>query len=178
MLAKPTLMSLAQYGTSPQRIMSRLRSPALASSRTTGRGSVGATFQLGGKFGVGRSGARRDREDELDLADVGGKVGAATHAFAALAAAYVVAGIVQIPAQHHRGDHDRAEFDGRGQRGAVGRHPAGLGAEGDSCRGSIRVGVKIDAGASPFRGGRSAGRPRVARYTRSHGCTHLGLAEV
>jgi hypothetical protein len=36
--------------------MSRLRSPALASKRTTGRGSVGATFQLGGKFGVGRSG--------------------------------------------------------------------------------------------------------------------------
>jgi hypothetical protein len=28
----------------------------LASKRTTGRGSVGATFQLGGKFGVGRSG--------------------------------------------------------------------------------------------------------------------------
>jgi hypothetical protein len=29
--AKPTLMSLAQYGTRPQRITSRLRSPALAS---------------------------------------------------------------------------------------------------------------------------------------------------
>ena len=36
--------------------MSRLRCPALASKRTTGRESVGATFQLGGKFGVGRSG--------------------------------------------------------------------------------------------------------------------------
>src|SRR5277367_2954068 len=56
MLAKPTLMSLAQYGTRPQRIMSRLRCSALASKRTTGSGSVGATFQLGGKFGVGRSG--------------------------------------------------------------------------------------------------------------------------
>ena len=36
--------------------MSRLRCQALASWRTTGRELVGATFQLGGKFGVGRSG--------------------------------------------------------------------------------------------------------------------------
>src|ERR1700738_5172783 len=49
-------MSLAQNGTSPQRITSRLRSPALGSRRTTGSGSVGATFQLGAMFGVGRSG--------------------------------------------------------------------------------------------------------------------------
>jgi hypothetical protein len=35
---------------------SRLRSPALASKRTTGRASVGATFQLGAVFGVGRCG--------------------------------------------------------------------------------------------------------------------------
>src|SRR5215472_18876188 len=56
MLAKPTLMSLAQYGTRPQRSMSRLRSLALRSCRTTGSMSVGATFQLGGKFGIGRCG--------------------------------------------------------------------------------------------------------------------------
>src|SRR4029077_15162359 len=56
MLANPTLRSLAQYGTRPHLSTSRLRSPALASYRTTGRGSVGATFQLGGKFGVGRCG--------------------------------------------------------------------------------------------------------------------------
>jgi hypothetical protein len=31
MFAKPTFMSFAQNGTSPQRITSRLRSPALAS---------------------------------------------------------------------------------------------------------------------------------------------------
>src|SRR6516162_9835650 len=36
--------------------MSTLRCPALASKRTTGRESVGATFQLGGKLGIGRSG--------------------------------------------------------------------------------------------------------------------------
>ena len=56
MLANPTLRSFAQYGTRPHRSTSRLRSPALASNRTTGSGSVGATFQLGGKFGIGRSG--------------------------------------------------------------------------------------------------------------------------
>src|SRR5712671_7341112 len=56
MLAKPTLRSLAQNGTRPHRNRSRLRSPALESYRTTGSGSVGATFQLGGKLGVGRFG--------------------------------------------------------------------------------------------------------------------------
>src|SRR5262249_52421248 len=76
MLAKPTLRSLAQNGTSPERITSRLRSRALGSKRTIGSGSVGAAFQLGGKFGVG---VRRDREDELDLADIGGQPDAATH---------------------------------------------------------------------------------------------------
>jgi hypothetical protein len=40
----------------PQRAEPRLRSPALASKRTIGSWSVGAAFQLGGKFGVGRSG--------------------------------------------------------------------------------------------------------------------------
>ena len=40
----------------PQRITSELRSPALASQRMTGTGSVGATFQLGAIFGVGRCG--------------------------------------------------------------------------------------------------------------------------
>jgi len=55
-LAKPTLRSLAQYGTRPQRNKSRLRSPAFASKRTTGSWSVGAPFQVGGKFGVGRCG--------------------------------------------------------------------------------------------------------------------------
>ena len=56
MLAKPTVMSFAQFGTRPQRITSRLRCSALGSYRTIGRGSVGATFQFAGKFGVGRSG--------------------------------------------------------------------------------------------------------------------------
>jgi hypothetical protein len=56
MLAKPTLMSLAQYGTRPQPMMSRLRSWAFAANRTIGNGSVGATFQLGAKFGAGREG--------------------------------------------------------------------------------------------------------------------------
>jgi hypothetical protein len=37
-------------------MMSRLRSPALGSNRTIGSGSVGATFQLAPKFGLGRSG--------------------------------------------------------------------------------------------------------------------------
>jgi len=31
MFAKPTLISFAQYGTRPQRVISKLRSPALAS---------------------------------------------------------------------------------------------------------------------------------------------------
>src|SRR5712671_185207 len=56
MLAKPTLRSLAQNGTRPHRSRSRLRSPALVSCRTTGSESVGATFQLGGKLGLGRCG--------------------------------------------------------------------------------------------------------------------------
>lgn len=56
MLAKPTLLSLAQNGTKPQRMTSRLRSPAFVSKRTIGSGSVGATFQLGARFGLGRSG--------------------------------------------------------------------------------------------------------------------------
>jgi hypothetical protein len=38
----------------PHRIKSKLHSPALASWRTTWRGSVNATFQLGAVFGVGR----------------------------------------------------------------------------------------------------------------------------
>ena len=56
MLAKPTLRSLAQNGTRPHRNRSRLRSPALELCRTTGSELVGATFQLGGKLGVGRCG--------------------------------------------------------------------------------------------------------------------------
>jgi hypothetical protein len=56
MFAKPTLMSFAQYGTTPERAKSRIRSPALASKRTIGSWSVGAPFQLGAKFGVGRCG--------------------------------------------------------------------------------------------------------------------------
>src|SRR5712691_9225512 len=56
MFEKPTLRSLAQNGTSPQRMTSRLRCPALASWRTMGRSSVGAAFQLAGMLGVGRSG--------------------------------------------------------------------------------------------------------------------------
>jgi hypothetical protein len=56
MSTKPTLMSFAQYGTSPQRAKFRVRSPAFASKRTIGSWSVGAAFQLGAKFGVGRCG--------------------------------------------------------------------------------------------------------------------------
>src|ERR1700680_2107188 len=56
MLEKLTLISFAQNGTRPQRIKSKLRSPAFASKRTIGTGSVGATFQLGAIFGVGRCG--------------------------------------------------------------------------------------------------------------------------
>ncbi len=59
LVEKPTLMSLAQYGTNPHRIRSRVRDPAFASYRTIGRLSVGATFQLGGKLGVGYSGGIR-----------------------------------------------------------------------------------------------------------------------
>jgi hypothetical protein len=56
MLAKPALMSFDQNGTKPQRAKSRLRSPALTSNRTIGSWPVGAPFQVGGKFGLGRSG--------------------------------------------------------------------------------------------------------------------------
>ena len=54
--AKPTLMSLTQCGIRPQRSRSKLRSPALRSSLTTGSRSVGAAFQLGGKLGAGPCG--------------------------------------------------------------------------------------------------------------------------
>ena len=47
---------LGPCGTRPQRAKSRLRSPALLSKRTIGSWSVGAAFQLGAKFGVGRCG--------------------------------------------------------------------------------------------------------------------------
>src|SRR5215831_8148688 len=56
MLAKPTLMSLAQNGTRPQRMTVRPRSWSLGLKPTIGSGSVGATFQLAAKFGIGRSG--------------------------------------------------------------------------------------------------------------------------
>ena len=56
MFAKSTFMSLAQNGTNPQRIKSRLRSLALGSNRTIGKLSVGAPFHVGAKFGGGRSG--------------------------------------------------------------------------------------------------------------------------
>ena len=82
--ANLTLRSFAQYGTRPHRSTSRLRSLALASYRTTGSGSVGATFQLGGKLGVGRCGGiektslisltseqRRTRPHYLNLAELG-----------------------------------------------------------------------------------------------------------
>src|SRR6266571_3590776 len=60
MVENPILMSFAQYGTSPHRIRSSVRDPAFGSCRTMGRLSVGATFQLGGKFGVGYSGGIRN----------------------------------------------------------------------------------------------------------------------
>jgi hypothetical protein len=70
-------MSLAQNGTSSHRSTSKLRSPALASYRTTGSGSVGAAFQLGGKFGVGRAGGIE--KTSLYLAHVGRQADTATH---------------------------------------------------------------------------------------------------
>src|SRR5712691_13265869 len=59
MVENPILMSFAQYGTRPHRIRSSVRDPALGSYRTMGRLSVGATFQLGAKLGVGYSGGIR-----------------------------------------------------------------------------------------------------------------------
>src|SRR6266478_3866049 len=56
----PILRSFDQYGTSPHRIRSRVRDPAFGSYRTIGKLSVGATFQLGGKFSVGYSGGMRN----------------------------------------------------------------------------------------------------------------------
>src|SRR5580700_1581397 len=56
----PILMSLAQYGTRPHRIRSSVRCWTFGSYRTIGRLSVGATFQLGAKFGVGYSGGIRN----------------------------------------------------------------------------------------------------------------------
>src|SRR4029077_4953627 len=56
MFEKPTLLSFAHICMRTERITSKLRSPALVSYRTTGRGSVGATFQLGAMFRVGRCG--------------------------------------------------------------------------------------------------------------------------
>src|ERR1700722_5275543 len=60
MVEEPIFRSLAQYGTKPPRIRSPPRPPALLSQRTMGRLSVGATFQLGAKFGAGRSGGMRN----------------------------------------------------------------------------------------------------------------------
>src|SRR5438552_3339969 len=77
MFAKPTLMSLAQNGTRPHRITSKLRSPALASYRTTGSGSVGANVPT--RRDVRGRPMRRDREHQLDLADIGRETGTATH---------------------------------------------------------------------------------------------------
>src|SRR5262249_49200670 len=57
---KPILMSFAQYGIKPQRIRSRVRCPSFGLWRTIGKLSVGATFQLGGRFGVGYSGGTRN----------------------------------------------------------------------------------------------------------------------
>src|SRR3984893_13593656 len=53
-------MSSAQYGTSPHRSRSSVRCWTFGSYRTIGRLSVGATFQLGAKFGVGYSGGIRN----------------------------------------------------------------------------------------------------------------------
>jgi hypothetical protein len=49
-----------QQGTRPHRIRSRVRDPVFGSYRTMGRLSVGATFQLGAKFGAGYSGGIRN----------------------------------------------------------------------------------------------------------------------
>ena len=78
------------------------------------------------------------------------------------ATACAVARVVQISAQHRRRDHGRAEFDGCGRRGAVGRHPAGLGAEGDARPGRVPLGMDR-AGRHPRTGPRrlAVGRART-----------------
>ena len=48
----PARRSFAHGGTSPHRAVSTTRACRLAETRTTGTGSVGATFQLGGGAGV------------------------------------------------------------------------------------------------------------------------------
>ena len=79
----------------------------------------------------------------------------------------VVAGIVQISAQHRRGDSDRAQFDGRGRRRAVGRHPAGAGAEGDSRRGRLPIGMD-----------RADRHPRTGARRLALGCARPPLGRV
>jgi hypothetical protein len=53
------------------------RALPVRSRRTISIGSVGATFQLGAKLGVGR--IRRDREHQLDFTDIGGQANATAH---------------------------------------------------------------------------------------------------
>src|SRR5580704_4029399 len=60
MVEKPILMSFAPYGKRPHRIRARARAPALASYRTIGRLSVGATFKLGAILSAGYSGGIRN----------------------------------------------------------------------------------------------------------------------
>jgi hypothetical protein len=50
--AQAFFRSLVKYGTKPHFIASRWRSP-LADLRTTGASRLGATFQVGSKFGSG-----------------------------------------------------------------------------------------------------------------------------
>ena len=86
---------------------------------------------------------------------------------AARAAARLVAGIVQISAQHCRGDPYRAQFDRRGWRGAVGRHPTGSGAEGDSRRGRLSIGMD-----------RADRHPRTGSRRLALGCARPPLGRV
>jgi hypothetical protein len=77
MFANPTLMSLAQYGTKPQRAKSRLRSPALRIEANNRQLVSGRSVPTGRE--VRRGPMRRNGKDKLDLADIGGEADAATH---------------------------------------------------------------------------------------------------
>ena len=69
-IGKADLDVLAQNGTSPQRLTSRPRSLALSSVRTIGSISVGRQVPAWREVWGRRIG--RDREDQSDLADIGG----------------------------------------------------------------------------------------------------------
>src|SRR5690349_4205717 len=77
MLAKPTLRSFAQYGTRPQRkqVQAALSGFGFIAHhrKRVGRRHIPARRKVWGRP------LRRDREHQLDFADIGGKANASTH---------------------------------------------------------------------------------------------------